>query len=114
NALRILLLLGENQKLRLTDVSEYLSVASSTAHRLLAMLQYRGFVRQSGSARSYEPGPALTQVAFSILRKIDIREQVRPEIDRLAARFGETVHLTRLDDNFVSFIDVVESDLAVR
>ena len=38
NALRVLLLLGEQPKLRLTDVSRYLGVASSTAHRLLAML----------------------------------------------------------------------------
>jgi hypothetical protein len=39
NALKVLLLLGERSELRLTEVSEYLGVASSTAHRLLAMLQ---------------------------------------------------------------------------
>jgi len=44
NALRLLLLLAEQPRIRLTDASNYLGVASSTAHRLLAMLQYRGFV----------------------------------------------------------------------
>ena len=38
NALKVLLLLGERNELRLTDVAEYLHVATSTAHRLLAML----------------------------------------------------------------------------
>jgi hypothetical protein len=37
----VLVLLGQRQQLRLTDVSQYLGVASSTAHRLLAMLSYR-------------------------------------------------------------------------
>ncbi len=114
NALRILLLLGERKSLRLTEVSEYLSVASSTAHRVLAMLQYRGFVRQSNSSRAYEPGPALTEIAFSVLRQIDVREQVRPLLDGLAEHYGETVHLARLDGSLVSFVDAVESGRAVR
>ena len=36
NALKLLLLLGERPEIRLTDASQYLGVASSTAHRLLA------------------------------------------------------------------------------
>lgn len=114
NALRILLFLGERRSLRLTEVSEYLSVASSTAHRVLAMLQYRGFVRQSATSRAYEPGPALTEIAFSVLRHTDVREQIRPDLEGLSQKHGETVMLSRLDGMMVSFIDAVESDKAVR
>ncbi|MGB8391431.1 helix-turn-helix domain-containing protein, partial [Mycobacterium sp.] len=42
NALRVLMMLVERSEIRLTEVSSHLSVASSTAHRLLAMLAYRG------------------------------------------------------------------------
>ena len=42
----------------MTEVAEYLGVASSTAHRLLAMLQYRGFVRQERRSKAYLPGTA--------------------------------------------------------
>ena len=52
NALRLLLLFAEQPRIRLTDASSYLGVASSTAHRLLAMLQYRGFVRQEMPSRA--------------------------------------------------------------
>lgn len=114
NALRILLFLGEKRSLRLTEVSEYLSVASSTAHRVLAMLQYRGFVRQSSTSRAYEPGPALTEIAFSVLRHTDVREQIRPDLERLCQKHGETVMFSRLDGTMVSFIDAIESDKAVR
>src|SRR3984957_17438650 len=59
NALKILLLLGERSELRLTDVAEYLNVATSTAHRLLATLQYRGFLRQEPPTRAHRPGTPL-------------------------------------------------------
>src|SRR5258708_6972318 len=41
NALKLLLLLGEQPQIRLSEATRYLGVASSTAHRLLAMLTYR-------------------------------------------------------------------------
>lgn len=114
NALKILLLLGERSELRLTEVAEYLGVASSTAHRLLAMLQYRGFMRQDTRTKVYRPGTALTGVAFAILQRFDVRETVRPFLERLNADLGETVHLALLDGTTVRFIDAIESPQAVR
>lgn len=114
NALRILLLLGERSELRLTEVAEYLGVASSTAHRLLAMLQYRGFVRQEARSKAYRPGTALTGVAFAILQRFDARETLRPFLERLRDELEETVHLGILDGTTVRFIDALESPRAVR
>ena len=114
NALQVLLLLGEQPKLRLTEVSQYLGVASSTAHRLLAMLQYRGFVRQDAATRSYVPGPTLDGLAFGVLRRLDVRTRARPVIERLNSEVEETVHLGRLEGSHVHFIDSVESARALR
>ncbi|MQA60711.1 MAG: helix-turn-helix domain-containing protein [Actinophytocola sp.] len=114
NALKVLLLLGGRNELRLTEVSEYLDVASSTAHRVLAMLQYRGFVRQNPRTKLYGPGAALTGVAFSILQRFDARGALRPVLERLNAELRETVHLGVLDGSTVRFIDSIESPHAVR
>ena len=114
NALRVLLLLGEKPELRLTDVSQYLGVASSTAHRLLAMLQYRGFVRQDGATRSYVPGPTLDGLAFGVLRRLDVRTRARPVLEQLNAELQETIHLGRLEGSDVHFIDSIESARALR
>ncbi|MQA94379.1 MAG: helix-turn-helix domain-containing protein [Streptosporangiales bacterium] len=114
NALRVLLLLGERPNLRLTDVSRHLGVASSTAHRLLAMLQYRGFVRQDGETRGYLPGPTLDGLALGVLRRLDVRTLARPVLERLKDELGETVHLGRLEGGDVHFIDSIESDRALR
>lgn len=114
NALRVLLLLGERDELRLTEVSEYLGVASSTAHRLLAMLQYRGFVRQNEQTKAYGPGTSLTGVAFAILQRFEFRSVLRPHLERLNRSLTETVHLGLLDGASVRFIDALESPRAVR
>jgi DNA-binding IclR family transcriptional regulator len=114
NALKVLLLLGERSELRLTDVAEYLDVASSTAHRLLAMLQYRGFMRQDPRTKVYRPGTALTGVAFSILQRFDVRETLHPFLESLNQDLAETVHLAVLDGGSVRFIDAIESPQASR
>lgn len=114
NAMRILLFMGERSELRLTEVAKYLGVASSTAHRLLAMLQYRGFVRQDTRTKAYVPGPALTGVAFSILQRFDVRAPLRPYLEELNRETTETVHLGILDGTSVRFIDAIESPRAVR
>ncbi|MEV6902786.1 IclR family transcriptional regulator [Amycolatopsis sp. NPDC051372] len=114
NALKLLLLFGERSEVRLAEVSEYLGVASSTAHRLMAMLLYRGFVRQNPATKAYEPGTALTGVAFSILERFDFRQVLRPYLERLNAELRETVHLGVLDGTSVRFVDAIESPQAVR
>ena len=114
NALRVLVLLGQRPQLRLTDVSQYLGVASSTAHRLLAMLSYRGLVRQNPTTRSYEPGPSLDQLAYGLLRRLDVRSRARPILERLNTELEETVHLGRLEGGDVHFIDSIESTRALR
>lgn len=114
NALKLLLLFVERPRVRLTDASTYLGVASSTAHRVLAMLQYRGFVRQDRDSKAYEPGPALATIAFATIRQLDIRARARPVLETLNAKLQETVHLGRLEGTQVHFIDSLESPRAVR
>lgn len=114
NALKVLLLLTQRPQLRLTDVSQYLGVASSTAHRLLSMLQYRGFVRQDSGSRSYVPGKSLDDLAFGVLRRLDVRNRARPVLEKLNLELHETVHLGRLENSDVHFIDSIESTRALR
>jgi len=114
NALKLLLLLGEQPQIRLSEATRYLGVASSTAHRLLAMLIYRGFVRQDPVSKAYLPGPALTGVAFAIFGRIDIQGTALPVMRRLSETLRETIHLGLLDGAGVRFVAAVEGPAAVR
>ncbi|BDB43275.1 MULTISPECIES: IclR family transcriptional regulator [Mycobacterium] len=114
NALKLLLLLGEQPQIRLSEATRYLGVASSTAHRLLAMLAYRGFVRQDPATKAYLPGPALTSVAFAIFGRIDIQRAALPVMRELSERLGESIHVGMLDGAEVRFVAAIEGPRAVR
>lgn len=113
-ALKLILLLGDRPRIRLTDAAQHLAVASSTAHRLLAMLQYRGFVRQDPVSKEYYPGPALMGVAFSVFNRIDIEGAAAPVLHRLSARLEESVHVGMLEGADVRFVAAAEGPTAVR
>lgn len=114
NALKLLLLLGEQPRIRLSEATRYLGVASSTAHRLLAMLTYRGFVRQDPQSKAYLPGPALTSLASAIFGRIDIQGIATPIMRSLSERLGESIHVGMLDGANVRFVAVIEGPKAVR
>lgn len=114
NALRLLLLFETRPSIRLTDASKYLGVASSTAHRLLGMLLYRGFVRQNPETKAYEPGQALSSIAVAVQRHVDVGTLIRPALERLFEATGETVHFAELESSNVHFLEVIESQRAVR
>jgi DNA-binding IclR family transcriptional regulator len=78
------------------------------------MLQYRGFVRQDSASRAYEPGAALSTIAYATIRQMDIRGRARPILERVNALLGETVHLGRLEGTQVHFLDSIESSQTVR
>lgn len=114
NALKLILLLGEMPQIRLTEASTHLGVATSTAHRILAMLTWRGFVRQDPSTKAYLPGPALTTVAFSVLRRMDLTRLAEPVLQDVSSTLHETSHLGMLEGKRVRFVAVSEPDTAVR
>ncbi|HTX95382.1 MAG TPA: IclR family transcriptional regulator [Mycobacterium sp.] len=114
NALKLLLLLGEQPQIRLSEATRYLGVASSTAHRLLAMLAYRGFVRQDPVSKAYLPGPSLTGVAFAIFSRVDVQRSAAAIMRSLSEQLRETIHVGMLDGASVRFVAAVEGPAAVR
>jgi IclR family acetate operon transcriptional repressor len=114
NALTLLSLLGERERVRVADAAAELGTARSTAHRLLAMLEYHGFARQDPATRAYVPGPALIEAGLGALGSLDIRAYARPLLERLVAETDETVHLVVLQRGDVLFLDSVETSRTLR
>src|SRR5215467_11271681 len=79
-----LLLVGRRSSLRLSEASEALGVAPSTAHRLLAMLAFHDFVRHDGDRHGYVPGPALAEIGRARVGTADLRRVARPIVEDLA------------------------------
>lgn len=114
NALQALELVKNQHTIRITDLSRSLGIARSSAHRLLAALAYRGYVRQDPSSKTYGPGPALVELGLSVVREMDVRTAARPLMERLARETSETASLLILNDRRVLFVDCVEGPQSVR
>lgn len=113
-ALRLLHMFEEQPRWTVSEASEALGVAPSTAHRLLAMLQWHGFVHQNPGSKAYVPGRALLAIGLSALRHLAIRDAARPEMEQLCAQLQETVHLIVLQGRQTLIIEAVESQQVVR
>lgn len=113
NALQLLFMFRDREELRVSDVSTHLNVANSTAHRLLAMLQYHDLVQQIGS-RVYVAGPALLEAGLAVMNSVDVRVHARSFLVDLHTRFDETVHLADLVGRDVRFLDAIEGTQTLR
>jgi IclR family transcriptional regulator, acetate operon repressor len=114
NALHVLQLVKERGTVRIPEVSRELGVARSSAHRLLATLAYRDYLRQDPGTKAYGAGSALVELGLTVVRQIDIRRVARPYMERLSSETGETVSLMLLDRSKVLFVDCVEGPKSVR
>jgi DNA-binding IclR family transcriptional regulator len=78
-------------------VAEALDVPKSGAHRLLAALGDRGYVRQDPDSGRYLLTTRLVAVGFRYLASAGIVDLVQPVLDGLAQRTGELVRLGVVD-----------------
>lgn len=113
NVLRLLLLLSERQRLRVSDAAEHLGVARSTAHRLLRTLSARDFATQDAH-RAYRPGPAFERLVRTGPPARDLRTLLHAHVEALHHEVGETCHLMVLEGNGTRFIDCAESAHVLR
>ncbi|GIH72418.1 hypothetical protein Mth01_46710 [Sphaerimonospora thailandensis] len=113
NALRLLQLLHEHDELGVTAAARLLGVAPSTAHRLFAMLVFRGFAVQN-ARRTYEPVPdhlrrTRTEPALS-----DQAAVLRPLLTNVMRALDETVHFVVLRGTAAFFVEGVEAEHPLR
>ncbi|WP_052665986.1 IclR family transcriptional regulator [Nitriliruptor alkaliphilus] len=113
HALRLVLLLQREGALGVRDAAVALGVSPSKAHRLLAMLVYRGFADQ-GPDRRYHPGPVLHRTPHAAASVVTLRQLARRHLEALVDEVDETVNLTILSGTAVHFILTVQADRALR
>jgi IclR family acetate operon transcriptional repressor len=115
NALNLLRLFRQTDVVRVSGVSAELEIGLSTAYRLLSTLQQRGFVEQDEKTRGYRVGPTLVEIALAVDIDRELREYMRPFIERLRNGVEETTHLLVLSEGArVRWIDAAECTELVR
>lgn len=114
NVLRLLLMFRDHRDLTVSAVASELGVAVSTAHRLLAMLRWRGFVTQESGSKAYSVGGTLLQLSMSVIRGYDLKAAAQPHLEGLSQRTGATAHLALLNGADVLFVAGAEPGTQLR
>ncbi|KQR51772.1 IclR family transcriptional regulator [Leifsonia sp. Leaf336] len=98
----------------LDDMAQRTGNPKPTVHRALASLKRSGLATQDGRGH-YILGDEFLRLAFAHHEARPDHVRVRPILDRLAERFGETIHFAVLDGTDVVYRDKVDpSGGAVR
>ncbi len=104
----------EESAIPLGLLSKKVGLHVSTTHRLLSTLKADGFVRQDPATGRYLLGSRLIYLGQQYLERIDLRGIVRPFMEQLSERTGETVNLVILDQNEALYLDKVEGKQSLR
>lgn len=101
--------LSEEGPTALADLSRMLELHKSTVHRLLNSLIFLGYVSQDPETSKYQMTFKLCELSNKILSQMDILDQIRPYLKKLANLTGETVHFVQLDGTDAVYIYKEES-----
>jgi DNA-binding IclR family transcriptional regulator len=101
-------------ELGVSDISRALGLKKATTHRLLTSLRRRGIVAQDPVSRRYRLGMKLWELGQLATTQVDWLERIRPFLQQLTDRVGETTHLAILSDGQVLYIEKVESTHSLR
>ncbi len=98
-ALSVLEILAAQGEAGVTEIAAELGVHKSTAFRLVAVLESRGFVEQLADRGKYRLGFGVVRLAGAAAAQLDIAQEGRPICEGLAADLEETVNIAILDSD---------------
>jgi DNA-binding IclR family transcriptional regulator len=105
---------SEGQELGPAELSEHLDLHKSTVHRLLMVLERHRLIERSVPSGKYRLGLRLFELGTKAVARLDLRERVRPYLERLVSETGETAHICILDGKEMLSIANVESPRTLR
>ncbi|WP_422747278.1 IclR family transcriptional regulator [Mycobacterium sp. WMMD1722] len=106
-ALLVLEILARAGQAGVTEIAAELDVHKSTASRLIAALESRGFVEQISGRGKYRLGFAIARLARASSAHLDLARLSQDICDGLTDALGETTNVAILDENRI--VNVVES-----
>lgn len=98
---------------RLIDLTERTGLSRPTIHRILATLNEEGFVQRTADRR-YRLSPLIHELGLSAPSPVGDPELLRPVIQALADRTGDTVYLAMRTGDFAHYLLRCEGAYPIR
>ena len=110
-AINILEFIGKQSsgEAALPELSAAMKLHKTTTHRIAHVLESRGLLRRGLDSNRYRLGLHLYDLGCQALDHVNMRDEARPLMTRVAFEVGETVHLALLDRVEVLYIERMEA-----
>lgn len=108
------LLVSNGKAISLTEMARELGMARSTVHGLASTLLDLGYLSQNPETGHYELGTKLYEVGNAVASNWTEKSIAKPYITYLVEKLKETVHMAKLSDGKVLYIDKYESTHSIR
>jgi DNA-binding IclR family transcriptional regulator len=111
-ALEVLDCFDGKAPLALKEIGIRTGLPESSLFRVLLTLEKHGYLRQAVDG-TYQLAPKL-RFGWIIEQGNELRDKVRPELERLAQRFNETASMAYLFDDHIHVLDSIETFHEIR
>lgn len=89
--LDVLEFLSKKRSIGVTELADVTQIGTSTAHRILATLEKKGFAVQDPDTGRYALGHMVFQLARSVIHMIEPVKYARPYLEKLCKKIGENM-----------------------
>ncbi|MDF2722858.1 MAG: transcriptional regulator, IclR family [Paenibacillus sp.] len=94
--------------IRVKELAEQLHLHLSTVHRLVSLLESKGYVEQDPDTKKYFLGLKLLELKGMVTRRLRVVDAAVKEMKSMVADLGQTSHLAVLSDSEVVYLESFE------
>lgn len=110
----ILQALGEQKEIGVSELSQRLMMSKATTYRFLQTMKTLGFVAQEGEADKYSLTLKLFELGSKSLEYVDLVGLANKEMQLIADKTNEALHLGALDGDSIIYIHKIDSGYNLR
>jgi IclR family KDG regulon transcriptional repressor len=101
-------------ELGVTELSKRLKLHKNNVFRLLATLEFRGYIEQNKVTENYRLGLKSLELGQTFIKKMGLLHQAKPVLESLVEECNETAYVAIFKEGYIVYLDVVETHLTVR
>jgi DNA-binding IclR family transcriptional regulator len=101
-------------ELGVTELSKRLKLHKNNVFRILATLEFRGYIEQNRSTENYRLGTKCLQIGQTYIHHMGLLQQARPIMVDVVQSCHESTYVSVLRKGQVVPLEIVESDQPVR
>ncbi len=105
---------SDSERLGVTELSNRVGLHKNNVFRVLATLEFKGYVEQTRRTEAYTLGPKILELGLIFKYQVGLIKPARPVMERIAREYNETVYLGVLRDVYAIYIEEVRSTRSVQ